>query len=136
MSRTTNALVRAMTQRRNSRPVAIEGDFAQAIARQLESRGIARVPGLPAEPEPQWFDTAIEHLRRQQELAAEREARRRAEGAAEEKRRRPGLPNILMSEIAKTATPGRSSAPIPLNGAAVLRAALNGGPGTTKGGNF
>jgi hypothetical protein len=131
MSRTTNAVVRAMTRRRNPAPEAIEGDFAQAVARRLESREIVRVPGLPVDdPEPEWFDVAIEHLRRQQELAAEREARREAE---EEAQNTPqNTASILMGEIAKAAT-GSGSTTIPLNGAAVLRAVLNGGNGTVNG---
>jgi hypothetical protein len=93
------------------RPEPITDEFAQAVARKLESRGIVCVPGLPAD-EPQWFDLAIANLSRQQELAAEREARRKAE---EEAQNTPQTTSsILMGEIAKAAT-GSGSATIPLN---------------------
>lgn len=111
------------------RPESITDEFAQAVAHKLQSRQIARVPGLPAE-EPQWFDMAIEHQRRQQKLNAEREARRDAEHRAQEATQTTA--SILLSEIAKAATAG-GSATIPLNGAAVLWAALIGGGGTING---
>jgi hypothetical protein len=117
-----------MTRRHQHKPAPVEGGFAQAIARKLESRGIVSVPGLPTD-EPEWFDVAIEHQRRQQELAAVREARRQAEEAHEAPQT---TASILMGEIAKAAT-GSGSVAIPLNGAAVLRAALNGGSGTVNG---
>jgi hypothetical protein len=107
----------------------ITDEFALGVARKLESREIVRVPGLPVD-EPEWFDVAIEHHRRQQELAAQREARRQAEEQAKEPPQTTA--SILMGEIAKAAT-GSGSATIPLNGAAVLRAALNGGGGTVNG---
>jgi hypothetical protein len=112
------------------RPEPITDNFAQAVARMLERRGIVCVPGLPAD-EPQWFDLAIENLSRQQKLAAEREARRKAEEEAQNTP--PNTATILMGEIAKAAT-GSGSTTIPLNGAALLRAALSGGGGTVNGG--
>jgi hypothetical protein len=121
-----------MTRRDQHKPEPITDEFAQAVARKLASRGIVSVPGLPAD-EPQWFDLAIENLSRQQELAAEREARREAEEEAQNAPQTTA--SILMGEIAKAATGSRSTT-IPLNGAAVLRAALNGGNGTVNGGQL
>lgn len=109
----------------------ITDGFAQAVARKLDSRGIVRVPGLPVDdPEPEWWEVSMEHLRRQQALAAEQEARRQAEEVAQAA---PQTTSLLMGEIARAAT-GSGSATIPLNGAAVLRAALTGGGGTVNGG--
>jgi hypothetical protein len=113
------------------RPEPITDEFTQAVARKLESRGIVCVPGLPAD-EPQWFDLAIESHRRNEEIRAEHEAKQKAQKAAQKPR---STASILMGEIARAAT-GSGSAPIPLNGAAVLRAALNGGNGTVNGGQL
>jgi hypothetical protein len=101
MSGTAAALVRALKRKRQHKPEAVEGDFAQAVARKLESRGIVCVPGLPADEEPEWFDVAIEHHRRQNELASEREARRQAEDTAQETPQTTA--SILMGEIARAA---------------------------------
>lgn len=132
MSGTAAALVRAM-KGRNPEPEAIEGDFAQAVARRLEARGIARVAGLPVE-QSEWFDVVIEHHRRQVEVTAAGEERQRAERQAEEavQEAPQTTVSILISEIARAAT-GSGSATIPLNGTAVLRAALGGGGGTING---
>jgi hypothetical protein len=136
-----------MKRHHQHKPEPITDEFAQAVARKLESRGIVRVPGLPTD-EPEWFDVAIEHHRRQQELAAEREARRQAEEVAQETLQTTA--SILIGEIAKAATGSGSAAnagseadplragyrtALPLNGAAVLRAALSGGSGTVNGGH-
>jgi hypothetical protein len=107
----------------------ITDPFAQAVARKLESHRITRVPGLPVD-EPEWFDLAIESHRRNEGIRVAREAKQKAEKAAQEPR---STASILMGEIARAAT-GSASQPIPLNGAAVLRAALNGGGGTINGG--
>lgn len=112
------------------RPEPITDEFAQAVARKLATRGIASVSGLPVDEPPLWFDVAIENLSRQQERAAERAARQKAE---EEAQNTPqNAASILISEITKAAT-GSGSTTIPLNGAAVLRAALSGGGGTING---
>ena len=109
------------TQGHSSEPVTDE--FAQAIARHLERRGIAKVPGLEPEPEMAWYEKWIELGRQHEELEAEWEARRKAEAEAENAPQTTA--GILLSEIAKSAT-GSSSAHIPLNGAQVLRAAFSG----------
>lgn len=124
-------LVAAMSRTPTShRPTPITDPFAQAVAKKLVSRGITSVPGLPVDEPPEWFDLAIEHLSRRQDLAGEREARRKAEKEAQNTPQTTA--SILMGEIAKAGT-GSGSAMIPLNGAAVLRAALNGGRGTVNG---
>ncbi|WP_167097124.1 hypothetical protein [Mycobacterium sp. DL592] len=112
------------------KPKAIADSFGQAVGRRLESRRITPVPGLPAEAQPQWYDQAIEHLRRNQAIEAEREAHRQAE---EEARNAPQTAaGVASAAIAGQRDP---STPIPLNGAAVLRAALSslGDSGTING---
>jgi Mg-chelatase subunit ChlI len=104
----------------------ITDEFAQAVAKRLESREIVRVPGLADEPE--WFDVAIEQLQRTQR--EREEALRQSEKAREAPR---STSSIIATEIARAAT-GSGSAVIPLNGAAVLQAALSGGHGTVNGG--
>ena len=62
---------------RAAQPVTDE--FAKAIARQLERRVIAKVPGVPSpEPEPTWIDNAIEYGERTRELEAKWTAQRQA----------------------------------------------------------
>ena len=91
-------------------------------------RGIAKVPGLPRpDPEPTWIDRAIEHDRRTDELEAQREAQRQAEEEAAQAPKTTAA--ILHAAIAGP------SAPLPLNGACILRAALGGGHGTINGGS-
>jgi hypothetical protein len=65
------------------RPESLDDSFAQAIGRKLESRGIARVPGLSDEPEDStWVDAFLEYGRKTRELQEEWEARRKAEEEA------------------------------------------------------
>ena len=76
------AIIAALTQSQRE-PAPVEGEFAKAVARKLESRGITRVPGAQVHaPEPEWFDLAIEHDRRQKAGQADLEARRQAEQEA------------------------------------------------------
>ncbi|WP_370332223.1 hypothetical protein [Mycolicibacterium hippocampi] len=131
-SSAAEALIRTVKTRQSTprNPDAIEGDFAQAVARKLESRGIATVPGLPTdEPGPHWYDAAIEVERRHREFEAQREAGRQAEEAA--KNAPQTAAGMLSAAIAGQAKAG---GPVPLNGAAVLGAALAGGKGTINGG--
>ena len=105
-------LKRALARTQSHTPQPITDEFAKAIARKLESRGIAKVPGLPEEEE-SWHDRVLEFLREQPDLE-ERAAKRQAEqeqGAATEPQTTAG---ILRKTIA---------ADIPLNGPAVIRAA-------------
>lgn len=109
----------------------------QAIARALQARGI-EVPGLPQDEEVHWVDILVEHQRRHEEFVANQQAQRQAEAEAETTSDR-SVAEILSEEIAKFAQPqpGDTSRatqpPMPLNGAAVLRAALAGGSGTING---
>jgi hypothetical protein len=102
-------------------PEPVTDEFAQAIARQLERRGIAKVPGLEPEPEMAWYEKWIELGRQHEELEAEWEARRKAEAEAEDSPKTTA--GILAAEISKAAT-NSGSAHIPLNGAAVIKKAL------------
>ncbi|WP_328358582.1 hypothetical protein OG976_04760 [Mycobacterium sp. NBC_00419] len=103
------------------KPQAIADSFSQAVGRRLESRRITRVPGLPEERQSEWYDLAIEHLRRNHAVEAEREAHRQAD---EEARNAPQTAaGVASAAIAGQRDP---NTPIPLNGAAVLRAALSG----------
>jgi hypothetical protein len=134
MSNAAESLKRALANTRGTSQAVEDGDhFAQAIGRQLERRGIAKVPGLPSpEPEPEWYDAWIELDRQHKELEAEREARRPAEAEAAQAPQTTA--GILAAEITKAAT-NSNSAHIPLNGAQVLRTALSsmGGSGTING---
>ncbi len=75
---------RALNARRNRLPVhpEIEDDFAQRVGKELERKGIAHIPGLPRDPEPRWYDRAIELERQQHRIAVEREEAQRREKEA------------------------------------------------------
>ncbi len=146
MTSAAEMLKRALAGNQGHRPEPITDEFAQAIARQLEAKQIAKVPGLPSpEPEPEWYDRAAEFVRRTKELEDEREASRRAEEAAQnEPDTTVDLIRQMMDETyggAGSAEPAQnhhettrtSRSVIPLNGAAVLRAALAGGHGIING---
>lgn len=107
----------------NRKPDAIQGGFAQAVGRRLEERNVTAVPGLPDDqPEPEWYDLAIESHRRHEEFVAEREAKHRAEQHA------VSAPDLIRSALAGATR--KSSSAMPLNGSRVLHAALAGGSGT------
>lgn len=103
----------------------VDDEFAQAIARKLESRGVTKAPVLPKDEEPQ-RKKVLRILREDQEWQREYEARRKSEENTPQT-----TVGLIMSEIAKAAT-GSESPHIPLNGAQVLRAAL-AGTGTVTG---
>lgn len=115
------------------KPDTIEDEFALAVARRLEKRNIAKVPGLPDDdPEPQWYDRAIEHDRRHRQLEAEPEAQRQAERQAAQ-----STPDLIRSTLGALDVDVRGAAKqpastMPLNGSGVLRAALAGGDGTVN----
>lgn len=94
------------------------------FARRLEERGIAEVPGLDDE-QSQWYDRAIEFNRRSTEAVEQHREKEKAEEPA------PTPTEQLWAEMAKQAN--ESIPHIPLNGQAVLRAALGGRPGTING---
>ena len=107
----------------------INDPFAQAVAKRLESRGIAEVPGLPNNPpEVDGFDVLIELHRRNREFQAQRQAQRQAED--EVAKRPPTAAGLLAEAIAAQGNTNVPSKHMPLNGAAILRAALAGGAGT------
>jgi hypothetical protein len=120
-------LARAIAGTQGHTPQPITDEFAKAIAKRLESRGIVKVPGLTDEDyELEWYEKLAELDRSHKEFERERQAREQAEQAA-------AIAPQTAAGIVREAIAG-SSAPIPLNGAAVLRAALAGGPGTINGG--
>ena len=124
-------LERALAGSQSPTPQPITDEFALAIARKLEARGIAKVPGIPDDEEG-WQDTVLTFLQEQgdiEERAAERQSEAEAQHTAP-----PSTAAILVAEIANAAT-NSGGAHIPLNGAAVLRAALAGGGGTINGDN-
>ncbi|MBM4557991.1 hypothetical protein GS466_23690 [Rhodococcus hoagii] len=121
------ALLTRQINSTNRKPHAVQGGLAQAVARRLEERNIAKVPGLPDDqPEQQWYDIAIESHRRHEEFLAEREAKNQAEqhGVL-------STPDLIRSALAGASR--QSSSTMPLNGERVLRAALAGGGGTLNG---
>lgn len=106
------------------KPNAVEAGLAHAVARRLEERNIAKIPGLPDDhPDPEWYDIAIELHRQHEEFLAEREAKNQAEQHAAQ-----STPDLIRSALAGS-TQQRSST-MPLNGTRVLHAALAGGGGT------
>ncbi len=126
MSSAAEALKRQLANTPRHNPEPVEDEFAKAIARKLESRGIAKVLGL-ADPEPEmaWYEKWIELDRQHKELEAEQEARHKAKQEAQN-------PPQTTAGALHAAIAG-SSAAMPLNGASVLRAALGGGQGTING---
>ena len=115
-------------------PRPITDEFALAIARKLEARGIAKVPGVPDDEE-RWQDTVLTFLQEQRDIE-ERSAERRRQAEAEAQHTAPpSTAAILAAEIAKAGT-SSGSAHMPLNGAQVLRTALAGGGGTINGGQL
>jgi hypothetical protein len=129
-------LERAIAGTQGRTPQPITDEFAKAIAKRLESRGIVKVPGLE-DDEPESESDRIraaldryEAAERQSE--AEREAKRQAEHEAATA---PQTTADLIRQTMAETHQSTSKAPLPLNGAAVLRAALAGGHGTINGGN-
>ncbi|MDQ1308598.1 MAG: hypothetical protein QG671_4433 [Actinomycetota bacterium] len=111
-------------------PGAVNGGFTAAIARRLEERGIAQVPGIhTADQPPDWWDLLIEVDRRHRQAEQRRLERQRLE--EEVSSTPPTAAGVLAAEITRQAG-ATSSISMPLNGAAVLRAALAGGPGTVN----
>ena len=77
---TAEKLSKALAGIQGHSPQPVTDEFAKVIARELESRGIAKVSGLPSiKAESEWFDIAIELENRNKELEDEQEARRKAE---------------------------------------------------------
>jgi hypothetical protein len=129
MSSAAELLKRALAGSQGHAPQPITDEFALAIAKRLESRGIVKVPGMPdKDDEMQWYDKLIELDRQHKEFEREREAREQAEQEVVAPQTTAG---IVRAAIACSSG---SSGHIALNGAAVLRAALAGGPGTINGG--
>jgi len=126
-------LQRAIAGTQGHRPQQITDSLALGIAKRLEARGIARVPGLPEEEE-DWPKKVLAFLQEQRDIE-ERAAERRRQ--AEEERDAPPAPRTTAGIVRQAMAEAHptSKAPLPLNGAAVLRAALAGGHGTINGGN-
>lgn len=78
---------------------------------------------------PEWFDLAIAVGQAHKDFESEREAKKQAEEAART------APTTAAGMLAAEISGKRNSteSPLPLNGAALLRAALNGGSGTING---
>jgi hypothetical protein len=114
-------LERAIAGTQALTPQPITDEFAKAIAKRLESRGIVKVPGLPDEDEPDAHPirAALDRYEAaRQQIEAEREAKRLAEEEAEAAAK-------PTTAIVRKAT-AESSAPVALNGMGVLSAALSG----------
>jgi hypothetical protein len=126
-------LKRALAGTQGRTPQPITDEFAKAIAKRLESRGIVKVPGLEDDEPESESDRIRAALNRyeaaERQIEAEREAKRLAEEEAAQNERTTA--DIVREAI--SASTG-SSGHIPLNGERVLRAALAGGPGTINGG--
>jgi hypothetical protein len=117
-------LTRQIEPSRRKPTDTVEDGLAQAVGRRLEERHIAAVPGLSDDqPEPEWYDIAIELHRRHEEFLADREVKQQAEQDAAQ-----STPDLIRSALAEPTR--RSSSTMPLNGTRVLHAALAGGGGT------
>jgi hypothetical protein len=116
------------------RPEPIADPFAEAIARRLQARGIANVPGLPVdEPALDGLDILTEQRRRGEAFAAQREAQHQADEVAEMSAA-DMIRSLLADDHARRVpqiaegTPVRarttsSADPLPLNGDRLQRAA-------------
>ncbi|MBF6425588.1 hypothetical protein [Nocardia cyriacigeorgica] len=116
-----DSLSRAMASTERKQPPNDLDDFAEAVARKLESRRITRVPGLP-EDQPAdnetWVDRALEFDRMTRELEAEWEAKRRAQENPLPKT----TADLVSSAMAESYRP-TSRADMPLNGPGIIAAA-------------
>lgn len=137
-------LVRQIKRTPRKGPQPIVSASEQMVARRLESRGITGpVPGMPVpveESEDERRSRALADLAEwyrylnSGQYEVDREARRQAEEAAKEAP--PTTAGMLAAAIkAQAGSPanGAGSSAIPLNGAAVIRAAIAGGNGTVNG---
>lgn len=117
-------LTRQIDALRRKSTDTVEDGLAQAVGRRLKERRIAAVPGIADDqPDPEWYDIAIELHRRHEDLLAGREAEHEAEQRAAQ-----STPDLIRSTLAGAAQ--QQSSTMPLNGSRVLRAALAGGGGT------
>lgn len=106
--------------------IARKPSAANLLKRQIE-RTTPRQPTPARRPAPHPADFAIELHRRNAEALARLDAKRKAEEEAARNASR-SAPEALHAAITRG-----SSNPLPLNGAAVLRAALAGGNGSING---
>lgn len=83
---------------RRNRVPEIKDDLSQRIFKELERQGLARVPGLPDNP--QWYDLAIELERRHQQFEAEREEARPRKEEEEQAAPLTGAAGALSAAIA------------------------------------
>lgn len=123
-------LERAIAGTQGRTPQPITDEFAKAIARRLESRGIVKVPGLEDKPESESdrIRAALDRCEAaERQIEAERKAKRQPDAEAEAAAK-------PTTAIVREAIAGASGT-MPLNGAGILRAALAGGQGTINGGN-
>lgn len=120
MSAADTLLAALLRSQQGHRPTPVTDEFARAVAGKLQERGY-EMPGLPVE-ERHWWDRALDSAQAQEQAKRSREEKAEAEAA----KPRQSTAALLAAEIAK-ASPQQH---IPLNGAAVLRAALAGGSGT------
>jgi hypothetical protein len=127
MSSAAEMLKRALAGSQGHVQQPITDDLALGIAKRLEARGIARVPGLPEEEETSEdrIKRVLKYLRDEKSAEA---AEPQPEAAPPPQQSTAGIVREAISSSIG------SSGHIPLNGAAVLRAALAGGPGTINGG--
>jgi hypothetical protein len=124
-------LERAIAGTQGRTPQPITDEFARAIARRLESRGIVKVPGLEDDEPESESDRIRAALNRYEAAAREIEAEREVKRQADEEAEAAAKPTTA---IVREAIAGASGT-MPLNGAGILRAALAGGQGTINGGN-
>jgi hypothetical protein len=111
----------AITGTQGRTPQPITDEFALAIARRLESRGIVKVPGLPEEEESpeDRVKRVLGYLREVDAVEGGQAAERQPEAAP------PPQTTAGIVREAISASTG-SSGHIPLNGMAVLKAVLAG----------
>jgi hypothetical protein len=125
------ALARQLSSTTTPKQETAEDAAAVAFARRLQARDIVGdVAGMPEEVDPaeEHWQRVLQFLREEKEAAEEAE-RRKAEVD------KPKEPTTAAELLAAALSQANHRAPqaIPLNGAAVLRAALAGGSGTING---
>jgi hypothetical protein len=100
-----------------------DDEFAKAIARKLVSRGIAKVPGLTDGSDDGSEDDSVSARLKRYTEAVQRQQPEQDDPSSQQT-----TASIFRAVIAGT------SAPVPLNGMGVLRAAVSGlGTGTING---
>lgn len=124
MPDTAKLLTKRLSGTVGEKPAPVADAFSQAIGKQLEDKGIANVPGLPRQAEPEWFDKFIAYHDHMDQFEREREQQRVDE--REESESATSIIHRLFSGSVEQPAPERRSrtAPVALNSDALVNDAL------------